>query len=148
MATAIRDGTTCCCSRVHNVMTGLCRTNYISCPYCIATAHMQDSYNILTSSYGSDSKVHRREHVLAQRGREVGPDLESGAWGQAVCSFRETHLRGRFHQELWGLAANVTACWTSQEHCIPLQLCLHSAWTAEPWAADGHVWTGASLPVI
>lgn len=68
---------------------------------------MQDSYDVLTSSYGLDSKVHRREHELARRGREVGPALESGAWGQGISSFRETHLRGRFHRELWGLAANV-----------------------------------------
>lgn len=87
-------------------------------PSVLQAAHMQDSCDILTS-YGLDSKVHRREHVLAQRGREVGPSLASGERAQGISSFRETYLGGRFHQELWGLPANVTACWTSREHCIP-----------------------------
>lgn len=55
----------------------------------LQAAHMQDSHDILTSSYGLDSKGHGREHVLAQRGREVGSALASGERAQGVRSFRE-----------------------------------------------------------
>jgi len=41
----------------------------------LQAARMQDSCDILPSSYGLDSKVHGREHIPARRAREMGPTL-------------------------------------------------------------------------
>ena len=102
MATVTRDGVRCCCSRVHTLLWGLVGLIAFLVPSVLQAAHKQVSYDILTSSYVLDSKVHRREHTLAQRGREVGPALASGEGAQGVRGFRETHLGGKFHQELSG----------------------------------------------
>lgn len=142
-----RDGARCCSSRVHNAIMGPCRTNCFSCTFCITSS----SYaGLVWYPYflwiGLKGNTGGSTYWLREAGR-WGPALHQESGLKVSAAFRRRTWGGRFHQELWGLPANVTACWTSREHCIPEQPCLHSAWTAEPWAAGGHAWTGASLPL-
>lgn len=143
MATATRDGARCCCSRV-TLSRGLAGLIAILLPSLLQAAHMQDSHKVLAPSHGLDSKAHGREHVLAPGGREVGSACAFGKGDPGVSSFRETHLGGRFYQELWGLAANVTvgaaestAAQRSPESTLPGQ---PSAGRLVGTCGQGHPW--------
>lgn len=107
------DGARCCCSGVRNIITGPSRINCISCNFCIAS-----------SSYAGLTIYPYFFLWLRLKGAWLGACTDSegkaGEGAQGVSSFRETHLGGRFHPELWGLAANLTACWSSWEHCSPM----------------------------
>lgn len=80
---------------------------------------------------GAQEEVH-----TGSGGMEVGRALASGEGAQRVHCLGKHTLEAGFTNSSWDLASNMTAYWTSWEHCIPVQPCLHSAWTAM-----AHWWT-------
>lgn len=99
---------------------GPSRINCISCNFCIASS----SYAGLTwYPYFFLQLGVKGAWVGARTGSEGQAGAPaSGEGAQGVSSFRETHLGGRFQWVLWDLAANLTACWSSREHCSPMPL--------------------------
>lgn len=59
------------------------------------------------------------------------PALASGDGAQGVQGFREAHLGDRFHQEV----CKCDCLLESQEHCIPVQPCLHCLGAMGCWCA-------------
>lgn len=151
MATVTRDWARCCCSRV-TLSWGIAGLIAILGPTLLQAAHMQDLHYVLAPSCGLDSKLHGRMHMLAPGGRKVGSACAFREGCPGVGIFREAHLGGRFYQELWGLAANVTVgaaeCTTGQhspESTLPGQ---PSTGVLVGTCGRGHPWLSFRLILI